>query len=96
MVNIAEALCAYYEQLRVSPITEAEFRACLSSLPPALQAAYMGRSLAEALQSRAFREYCLDCRGCSRNEFLHSHLSPESYACWEANLEFWDMWADGC
>ena len=45
LVDIALALRSYYDELRRHPITEAEFQACLQTLPPALRAHYLPPAL---------------------------------------------------
>ena len=78
------------------PLTEAEFQACLATLPPCLRECYARRGRARSLSSLALREYCLHCRGCARAAFLHEHLPPDCFARWQANVDFWDLWFEFC
>lgn len=96
LTSIAEALCRYDSHLRQLPITEAEFEACIQSLPPALQAACRRLGRDDCLTSWTFREYCLDCGGSSRAEFLRAQLTADSFANWQANLDFWNTWYECC
>lgn len=96
LVDIALALRSYYDELRRHPITEAEFQACLQTLPPALRAHYSSRGMAHSLTSVPFHEYCLDCRGCSQADLLRGHLSADAFARWQANLDFWNTWYECC
>ena len=96
LVDIALALRCYYDELRRQPLTEAEFLACVQTLPPALRAHYLSRGLTHCLTSVPFREYCLDCRGRPRADFLHEHLSADAFARWQANRDFWDTWYEHC
>lgn len=92
LTSIAEALCRYDNHLRQLPVSEAEFEACIQSLPLAMQADCRHRGRNDCLSSRTFREYCLDCGGSSRAEFLRAQLTADSFARWHANLDFWNTW----
>ena len=96
LFDIVQALRQYYDQLRQEPLTETEFEACLATLPPHLRDCYARRGRATSLLSLIFREYCLDCRGCTRASFLRVHLPPDCFARWQVNVDFWDLWFEFC
>lgn len=96
LADIVQALRRYYDQLQHEPVSEAEFQACLAALPQCLRDSYARRGRARSLSSLAFREYYLDCRGCARAAFFRAHLSPDCFARWQANVDFWDTWFEFC
>lgn len=96
LADIMQALRQYYDQLRHEPLTEAEFQACLATLPPCLRDCYARRGRATSLLSLVFRDYCLDYRGCTRADFLREHLPPACFTHWQANVDFWDTWFEFC